>query len=239
MNSTITTSAILAFTLSPAFAVFAQVESSPQTPPPVSYASVNQLNSVLSQIQQMSEAVLNDLGKARVDHWKTDSSSKRQAQADVQSIQRNLQSALPEMMNQLRSSPEDLTATFKLYRNLDALYDVFGPLVESAGAFGSKDDYQALSNDLHSLEASRRSLADRMDGLTSSKEAELNRLRTQIRTLAEAPPAPPKKVVVDDTEEAKPAKKKGSKKSSKSSTNSKAGSAQPSPSENQPPSQPQ
>jgi len=134
-------------------------------------------------------------------------------QADMQSIQRNLQSALPEIMNQLRASPEDLTATFKLYRNLDALYDVFGPVVESAGAFGSKDEYQSLANDLSAFESARKSLADRMDGLTVSKEAELTRLRTQVKQLAaQTPPPAPKKVVVDDTEEPKPTKKKSATK---------------------------
>ena len=43
---------------------------------------------------------------------------------DRESIQRNLQSALPEMISQLSNSPENLAASFKLYRNLDALYYV-------------------------------------------------------------------------------------------------------------------
>jgi hypothetical protein len=100
----------------------------------------------------------------------------------------------------LQSSPEDLSATFKLYRNLDALYDVFGSVAESAGAFGSKDDFQALSNDLNAIERSRRSLGERLENLTASKEAELAQLRTQVKTLQAAPPQPPKKIVVDDNE---------------------------------------
>ena len=36
------------------------------------------------------------------------------------------------MIAELRTSPESLASTFKLYRNLDALYDVFGSVVESA-----------------------------------------------------------------------------------------------------------
>ena len=53
------------------------------------------------------------------------------------------------------SAPEDLAASFKLYRNLDALYDVFGQVVEAAGAFGSKDEYQNLSNDMSALQSAR------------------------------------------------------------------------------------
>jgi hypothetical protein len=131
-------------------------------------------------------------------------------QANVDSIQRNLQAALPEMITQLNNSPEDLAASFKLYRNLDALYDVFGSVVESAGAFGSKDEFQSLNNDMSGLESARRSFGERMQRLTLSKEDELSRLRTQVRTLqAAVAAAPPKKVVVDDTE---PPKKPASKK---------------------------
>jgi hypothetical protein len=158
-----------------------------------------------------------NLAKLRIDKWKTDSNTKRGTEADVESLQRNLQMALPEMITQLRASPENLPATFKLYRNLSALYDVFGPVVESAGAFGSKDDYQAMQNDFSALERSRRSLAERMESLANTKEGELAQLRTQIRDLQAAVPAtPPKKLVVDDTEPPKkPVKKKSATKSTK------------------------
>jgi hypothetical protein len=128
----------------------------------------------------------------------------------VDSVKRNLESALPEIMTQLRNSPEDLGASFKLYRNLDALYDVLGSVAESAGAFGSKDEFQTLSNDLNSFERSRRAFADRMENLSNAKEAELAQLRTQVKTLqaAATPPPAPKKIIVDDNAPPKPAPKK-------------------------------
>ncbi len=179
---------------------------------PVAYASVNELNGILSQLQQTAQSIQTDLGKARIEKWKTDGATKKQALADVDSIQRNLQSTLPETISQLNNSPEDLSASFKLYRNLDALYDVFGSVAESAGAFGSKDEFQTLDNDLNGLKTARRAFAERMQKLTASKEDELNRLRAQVKTLSAAPPPPPKKVVVDDTEpQKKPAKKKTTK----------------------------
>ncbi len=89
-----------------------------------------------------------DLAKLRIEKWKTDANTKRGSQGDADSIERNLQTALPEIIGRLRNSPENLTVTFKLYRNLDALYDVFGSVAESAGAFGGKDEYQSLQNDL-------------------------------------------------------------------------------------------
>lgn len=177
---------------------------------PVSYASVTQLNGMLAQLEASSKSTQADLVKLRIEHWKTDNSYKRQALGNVDSIQRNLQGALPEMIAQLRAAPEDLPATFKLYRNLDALYDVMGSVVEGAGAFGSKDDLQALSNDLNGFEGTRKQLAQRIETLSASKEAEIVRLRADLKTAqAAVPAAPTKKIVVDDNEPAKkPAVKK-------------------------------
>ena len=198
------------FFLSLLFAVASPGQEVPaSSATPVPYASVSQLNGMLAQLEQASQKTLADLVKLRIEKWKTDSSYKRQSLTNAESIRKNLGSALPEMINQLRSSPEDLTASFKLYRNLDALYDVLGTVAESAGAFGSKDEFQWLSNDLSAIERSRRAFADRVETLTASKESELSQLRTQVKTLlAATPPPPPKKVVVDDTEPQKPPPKK-------------------------------
>jgi hypothetical protein len=177
---------------------------------PVSYASVTQVNGLLSQLEDSSKNTQEDLAKLRIERWKTDGSTKKQSLSDVDSIQRNLQSALPEMIAELRNAPEDLPATFKLYRNLDALYNVLSGVVESAGAFGPKDDFQSLSNDLNALESARKQFAERMNTLSTSKEQEIVRLRADLKAAQAAiPVAPPKKVIVDDTQpEKKPAPKK-------------------------------
>ncbi len=214
----------------------------PASTTPVPYASVSQLNLLLSQLEQVSQTTQVDLAKLRVEKWKTDSNTKRGTQADVESLMRNLQMALPEIIAEVKASPENIAATFKLYHNLDALYDVFGPVVESAGAFGSRDEFQSVQNDLSALERSRRELAERMETLATAKEGELTQLRTQVRDLqaAAAPPAaPPKKVVVDDTE---PPKKTTKKKITPKPTSTKpttpATTQKPSPSTSaQPPTQ--
>jgi hypothetical protein len=178
---------------------------------PVSYASVAELNGLLAQLEANSKTTQDDLVKLRIEHWKTDTSYKKQALANVDSIQRNLHDALPQMMAELRAAPEDLPSTFKVYRNLDALYDVLGSVVESAGAFGSKDDFQSLSTDLNGFENARKQVAGRIENLSSAKEAEIVRLRAELKTARAAVPVePPKKIIVDDTEPPKkpPVKKK-------------------------------
>lgn len=206
---------------------------------PVSYASVTQLNGMLAQLEQTSKNTQDDLVKLRIERWKTDGSYKKQVLGNIDSIQRNLQGALPEIVAQLRAAPEDLPSSFKLYRNLDALYDVLGSVAEGTGAFGSKDDLQALSNDLSGFESTRKQLAERIETLASSKEAEIVRLRTDLKAAqAAVPTAPPTKIVVDDNEPAKkPAtavKKKPAAKpagTGSSSATGKPPSIQPSPSQ--------
>ncbi len=192
---------------------------------PVSYASVTQLNGMLAQLEASSKNTQADLVKLRIERWKTDGSYKKQSLAKVDSIQRNLQGALPEMISQLRAAPEDLSATFKLYRNLDALYEVVASVVEDAGAFGSKDDLQSLSNDLSGFEGTRKQMAERIETLSTAKEAEIVRLRADLKTAQAAiPAAPPKKIVVDDTE---PPKKPAAKKKPKPATGQTPPPAQP------------
>jgi len=204
---------------------------------PVSYASVTELNGLLAQLDTTSKNTQADLVKLRIERWKTDNSSKKQTLGQVDSIQRNLQGALPAIMAQLKSAPEDLPATFKLYRNLDALYDVLGSVVESAGAFGSKNEYQTLSNDLTGFEDTRKQMAQRIENLSSAKEAEIVRLRTDLKTAqAAVPSTPPKKTVVDDNQP-KPAVKPPLKK--KPATKPATAPAKPSAGQTQtPPAQP-
>lgn len=215
---------------------------------PVPYASLSQLNLLMPQLEQTAQTAQIDLAKLRIEKWKTDSNTKRGTQSDVESVQRNLQGALPELISGVRASPDSLAATFKLYRNLNALYDVFSSVVESAGAFGSKDEYQSLQNDLDGLERSRRAFADRMESLSTAKENEIGELHTQLRNAqATANAAPPKKTVVDDTEPAapKPAPKKAvprpRKPASSTTTVPKPATSQPqtSPTTSQPQGQPQ
>ena len=216
----------------------ALAQSAPQMPAPVSYASLSQLNTVLAQLEQTSQTTQLDVAKLRIDKWKADGGTKRDTQSNADSVQRNLHSALPEIIGQLRSSPEDLQVTFKLYRNLSALYDVFSSIVESAGAFGPKDDFQALENDLTSLDQSRRSLGDRMDDLATAKDAELKHLRTSLQAAQASLAQKQQKIVVDDeTPKPKPVVKK--KKKPVSKTTGTPTKPQPTAKPSSPPAKPQ
>src|SRR5215467_6194980 len=73
--------------------------------PPVSYSSINELNQILGNLEQTSQATQTDLGHLRIEKWKTDGSTKKQTESDVESIQRNLQNAMPALLSELKGSP--------------------------------------------------------------------------------------------------------------------------------------
>ena len=206
---------IVILLLAGAIAAGAQVSSQPNTTtrPPASASPASMRpapNASLGNLNQVIENARVDLAKLRVDKWKADSNSKRQAEANADSVQRNLTTALPALVQQVRANPGSVAANFKLYRNLNALYDVMTALTESAGAFGSKEEYEALANDTASLDTLRRSMADQLETMAASRDNEVAQLQARVRqqTAAAAAAAPPKKVIVDENEPVKKSTKK-------------------------------
>jgi DNA-binding XRE family transcriptional regulator len=113
----------------------------------------------------------------------------------------------------VRSAPDDLSAEFKLYRNMNALCDTVNSLTEATHAFGPNNDYEALAKQSQVFSSVRRNLGESLEQRTAATQQELNQARIQIKTqqeqLAAAAKAPPKEIVVAETEPPKkPAPKK-------------------------------
>jgi len=164
------------------------------------------VNELLKRVQVSAEACNQDLALLRTDKWKTDAAQKQRAESAATSIRRNLTNAVPELLQHLQAAPGSLNANFKLYRNLNALCDTFSTLVESAGAFGPRYQYDQLSTDFGHLDQLRREMADRIELLTGASDAELARLRSKVA--AAAKPAPPASKIVVNDHHPKPKKKK-------------------------------
>lgn len=191
---------------------------------PASAPDVAQFTQVLAQIDQASQQTNLDLAQLRIEKWKTGSDHKQQAQADAESLMKNLSGALPGMVSTARVTPNALAPALKLYRDLNALYDVLSGLTESTGAFGPKDDFNALVNDQHALDAGRRSVGDYLDALAAYRDAEVAKLTQQVATNnAQAS----KKVVVDDEAPPPPKRKKAKAKTATTKAAAKPAPAAP------------
>ncbi|HKT24824.1 MAG TPA: hypothetical protein VJR04_09475 [Terriglobales bacterium] len=179
---------------------------------------------LLSRIQQETLGLSADLGKLRIDKWKTDSSTKSQATDNVESLQRNITNALPGLISAVRSAPQSLGANFKLYRNINALYDVLANLAESAGAFGKHEEYEVIAPHVAAIDDDRRAYGDLLAQMTASADS---RIAAYQQAAAQAAAQPPKKIIIDDTEPAPAPKKKTRKKSAASSSKTSSSKTKP------------
>lgn len=190
---------------------------------PASVAS-NPMTAILPDLDKLEAAAKQadlDIGRLRIEKWKANSDARSAAQANADSVQRNLTAALPGLINAVRSAPEDVNAEFKLYRNLNALYDVFGSVTEATRVFGQKGDYEVLAQQLQVIGSLRRKLGEALEQLTVTQQRELEQMRLTIKAqqeqlaAAEAAAAKPKEIVVAQSEppkKAAPKKKTAPKK---------------------------
>ena len=167
---------------------------------------------VLGEIQSAARTTTADVSLLNIRKWKVSNEVKNDASAKAEAIQRNLTIAMPTILSQVQASPNDFAANFKLYRTLGVLYDVMSSLAESAGAFGSKNEFDPLAADLNRIDQARRTLGERLEVMASAKDAEIARLQDQVKAARAAVPASTKKVIVDDDSAKKPAKKTVKKK---------------------------
>jgi hypothetical protein len=188
-----------------------QMQAAPAQPAPAQGGSVN-LNAVLLQVQQSTNSASVDIGKLRVDRWKTDPDQKQQLQHIGESLQKSIANAVPALVTNVQSSKGSVSATFKLYHNLNVIYENLNYLADVAGGLGKKEEFDPLAADCAALETARQSLsiyisesAGRLEA--ASRQAAVNAaVQTQV---------PGKKVVVindDDPPAKKPVKPAAKKK---------------------------
>lgn len=171
------------------------------TPPP-------DLNTILSQIQQATSSANVNIGKLRIEKWKTDSQQKQQMQQVADSLQKNITNAVPGLISDVQTSRGGVLASFKLYHNLNVVYEFLSSMAEAAGAFGRKEEYQPLEGDATALDTVRQNLSIYIEQTAGRMEAENRAAANAIQT-KQAPGTlvPGKKVVVIDENDTPPRKK--------------------------------
>ena len=170
------------------------------------------LNAILLQIQQATSSASVNIGKLRIERWKTDSEQKQQLQQIAESLQKNIANAIPGMINDVQTSRGGVLSSFKLYHNLNVVYENLSYLADVAGGLGKKDEFEPLAADAASLESARKNLSLYIEQAAGRLES-ANHLASSGTIPIPAGQgqralAPGKKVVVidEDTPPAKPAK---------------------------------
>jgi hypothetical protein len=185
-----------------------QTQAAPNPQNPAAPQSPN-LNAIVLQVQQATSSASVNIGKLRIEKWKTDGGQRQQLQQVADSLQKNIANAVPGLINGVNSSKGSALASFKLYHNLNVLYEFLSGLADAAGSLGRREEYEPLAADAAAIDTARQNLS-------SYIEQTVGKLETANRQMAgttavEAHPGavvPGKKVVViDDTDPPPPAKK--------------------------------
>ena len=178
------------------------------------------LNALLQQIQQAVSSANLDIAKLRIEKWKTDSEQKKQMQQVADSLQKNISNAVPGLISEVQNSRGGVVASFKLYHNVNVLYEFLSALADATGSFGKRDEYEPLAADAVALDNARQNLSTYIEQAAVRLEttaAQANAAATQGRqnTVAAG-----KKVVVENEDQPAPKPRKPSSKSTKKKTSS-------------------
>ena len=186
----------------------AAAQSLAPAPKPAPATAPPSLDSILAEIQQSTQNTNLDLGRLHIDRWKADAADKAGWQQMADSLRKNLTSAVPDLLSEVRTTHGSVTSTFKLYHNLNVVYEYLNSLADVAGSAAKNDESDPLNKDAAALDASRKHLSDYIEQAASSLEAKLKAAATPPPT--PTPAVTPKKIIVDDSPTPKPvtAKKK-------------------------------
>ncbi|HXA85093.1 MAG TPA: hypothetical protein VNZ47_08465 [Candidatus Dormibacteraeota bacterium] len=184
--------------------------------PPQGTPQAGDLNTILLQLQQATNSASVNIGKLRIEKWKTDSQQRQQMQQVANSLQKNIANAVPGLISDVQSSRGGVLASFKLYHNVNVVYEFLSSMAEAAGAFGRKEEYQPLEGDAAALDTARQNLSIYIEQAAQKLETANRSAGGSNGVQAPGTVVPGRKVVVIDEQDkptpkrAKPTKKKSS-----------------------------
>lgn len=196
--------------------------SSDDTPQRVQVAPPNvNVDTILTQVQQATSSTSTNIGRLHIDRWKTDQDQRQQLQQIAGALQRNIANAVPGLINDVQTSKGGVLASFKLYHNLNVVYENLSYLADVAGSLGKKEEFEPLATDAASLESARSNLSTYIEQTATKLETAYVQLNATVQARQAAAATPSKVVVIDDESQptkktAKPAAKPTKKKTSPS-----------------------
>ncbi|HEV2989228.1 MAG TPA: hypothetical protein VG759_12360 [Candidatus Angelobacter sp.] len=183
----------------------------PASQPAAAQPASPELNAIVADVQRVAHSSMDDLGKLHIEKWKTDSAQKQQMQQVTESLQRNIYNAIPGLISDLQADPNSVSKAFKLYHNMNVVYEFMSSLAEATGAFGKKEEYEPLAGDAASLDKLRQNLSSYVEKSATTLDAQVKRTAAPSATPQTTASQQPKKIIVDD--DTPPKKKKTVKKS--------------------------
>jgi len=149
------------------------------------------VQNALSEVESTTSAL-------NISRWKAPGSVREAAQANVDSIQRDLGNTLPTLLAQADAASGSVPLSFAVYRNVDALYDVLLRVSQTADLAAPSDEAASVASALQKLEEARSRLGDAIVQTSQQHEARLVALEQAAKKPMATPAAAKTETVIDD-----------------------------------------
>ncbi len=170
---------------------YLQTGNMPATDPP---ARANPPSAIL---RPSLEILHTALGEMSTDKWKASAAIRTEADGNLRSVQRDLQSTLPPLLAAADAAPDSAAKAVPVFRNVDALYDVMLRLDAAGRLAAPSNQISALDQALAAVGDARRALGDQLQTNAEGQEAHVIRLQAALKAVPPpAPPPPPPAAVV-------------------------------------------
>jgi len=156
-----------------------------QTPPQAASQTTPNASSILNPAISTLQAALDGI---RVERWKTSGSVRGEAEDNIASVRRDLETTLPPLITAADAAPDSAAQILPAYRNVEALYDVLLRISSVARLAAPAQQSDPLEQAISSMESSRRALGDRLQSVTVAQEHKVSTMQAALH--AAPPPAP-------------------------------------------------
>lgn len=168
-------------------------------------AVARDLNSILADLMRTAPATSQDLTSLErqggrlhwVTFWRGDKGQQAQMRA---ALRRNLQFAVPALIQDARASGGSISTTFKLYKDVTVVCESLDSLLPP-GSHEGKSELTALRNDITDMDRLAEELSSYIQQTAASMDSKNGSLMSSAGRL-------PKKVIVDDNVPEKPSPRK-------------------------------
>jgi hypothetical protein len=140
-----------------------------------------------SQTMQPSLDVLKQaIATIKIEKWKTSAASRTEAEANLASIRRDVETTLPPLLAAADAAPDSAAKVLPAYRNVEALYDVLLRVAAAGHLAAPPDQASALDQALSHLDDGRRALGDQLQRNAVAEDKQVSDLQASLKAI---PPA--------------------------------------------------
>ena len=183
------TSLFLLAVCGPGIALAGQVASTTNVAPGPAPTPAMRATPPSATLQPSLDVLKTAMGGLHIEKWKASNAIRDEAQSNLGSVQRDLQSTLPSLLTAADAAPNLASKVLPVYRNVEALYDVMLRLDAAARLAAPADQMSALDQAVARLDEGRRALGDQLQTNADAQDARVSHLEAALKAIP--PPAPP------------------------------------------------